>query len=528
MKGGGIINIKKQRIALTIIIVMLSCQLAGCSALTEFVGSWGKLSPETTALSEEVTTGETPPPPETDPTEAPAYVATGKPSIDGGATLLQDKGSSEKKGEDFVSTTENKSAVKCINGGKVELSDLQVSTSGSTTSQIETSYYGLNSAVLVQNSGEAVLKKCILTTKGTGAAGIFAMGKGASVSLADTTISTEGLLSRGLMATYDSSIFAVTAGIKTAGDNSPAIATGYGGGTISVTGGTAETGGISSPAVYSTGVIALTGVSASAVNSEAAVLDGKSTLLMTGGKLSSLGINAIKFFDSGLGGTPKGESSFKMIGGDISSAAGAVFYVTNATSRIELQDVNIKNDTTTLLSAAAASGTSPNLGIGADKGGGNATLIASAQNLSGNVYCDNVSTVDFRMQAGTAYSGSINGENTGKEVRVFLDSTSTWTLTGTSYVTSFSTKLASFKNIKDGGHDIFYDSGDRANKSYEGKTFALPEGGRFLPTPKAGETAPEATSPRETTPAVSTETTPATASMETTAAVGSTEPAPNI
>lgn len=471
--------------------------------------------------------------PDTTPIEAPVYKATGTPTVDGGATFLQEKGSGEKKTDDLISSTDNQSAVKCKKGGKVTLSDLAMATTGNTLLLPETNFYGLNSAVLIEKLGEAKLNRVTMTTKGIGATGVFAMGKGASASLSDTSIITEGDSSRGLMATYDASIFATTTTVKTSGDNAVGIATGHGGGTISMTGGSVESGGINAPAIYSTGVISLVGTDATAVNSEVAVIDGKSRMLVTGGNLSSQATNAVKLFDSGSSGVPKGTAEFKMIGGTLSSTAGAMFYVTNTTANIEIEAVGLKNSASTLLSCTAGDVSG---GI-SNKGGGNATFTAIAQTLSGSIYCDNVSTVDVRLQAGTAYSGSINAENTGKAVRVAIDATSTWALTGTSYVTSFSNGISNYSNIKDGGYDILYDGNDKANKSLLGKTFALPEGGRLMPFAAPGATdtsfdqpilAPPdvggttvATSEKATTPPPTTVTTPVTPPTAIT-------PAPNV
>ena len=85
--------------------------------------------------------------------------------------------------------------------------------------------------------------------------------------------------------------------------------------------------------------------------------------------------------------------------------------------------------------------------IGWSGGSNEATLKASAQKLAGAIKIGNDSTLTLDLKDGSAFNGSIDGNITNAEgetvstevgtVSVTLDSTSTWTLTGDSYITEF-------------------------------------------------------------------------------------------
>ncbi|MGZ4702937.1 MAG: hypothetical protein ACXV98_17145, partial [Ilumatobacteraceae bacterium] len=64
------------------------------------------------------------------------------------------------------------------------------------------------------------------------------------------------------------------------GANSAAVATDRGGGTITVTGGSATTSGQDSPGLYFTGVLDVTGMTIVATGSECAVIEGSNSITL--------------------------------------------------------------------------------------------------------------------------------------------------------------------------------------------------------------------------------------------------------
>ena len=77
---------------------------------------------------------------------------------------------------------------------------------------------------------------------------------------------------------------------------------------------------------------------------------------------------------------------------------------------------------------------------------------------------------------GTAYSG--HGDSF---VDVYLDHTSTWTLTKTTMVQNFTDEDMTLKNVNSTGFDVLYNSSALLNGWLGGKTIALTGGGSMKP-----------------------------------------------
>ena len=86
--------------------------------------------------------------------------------------------------------------------------------------------------------------------------------------------------------------------------------------------------------------------------------------------------------------------------------------------------------------------------------GGNLTFNANKQNLNGNIEVDNISTLVLNLE-NSSYSGTINGDNNAKNIAITLDSNSTITLTGNSYVTSLKDDDTSYSNINFNGYKLY-------------------------------------------------------------------------
>ncbi|AKB26992.1 hypothetical protein MSSIT_0273 [Methanosarcina siciliae T4/M] len=113
--------------------------------------------------------------------------------------------------------------------------------------------------------------------------------------------------------------------------------------------------------------------------------------------------------------------------------------------------------------------------------GGIVTLTAEDELLNGDVTCDNISSVTVILQNGTSLTGVINEENAGGSVALTLDSTSTWNVTGTSYLKSLIDEDTTLSNIKDNGYTIYYDSNENTNNWLGGETYTLTDGGKLIP-----------------------------------------------
>ena len=151
-------------------------------------------------------------------------------------------------------------------------------------------------------------------------------------------------------------------------------------------------------------------------------------------------------YQSMSGDADSGTSFFTMTDGSLTSRNGHVFHVTNTNAVITLTGVAITNeDADNILLSVCDDGWS---------GGSNeATLNAIAQQLHGAIKVGSNSNLTLSLTNGSAFEGSIDGSITNAAgttvsaeagtVSVTLDATSTWTLTGDSYVTEFNGNASS-------------------------------------------------------------------------------------
>ena len=75
----------------------------------------------------------------------------------------------------------------------------------------------------------------------------------------------------------------------------------------------------------------------------------------------------------------------------------------------------------------------------------------------------------------------MNGANTAKKADVSLDSSSSWNVTGTSYIDVLTDEDLTLANISDNGNTIYYNSAETANAWLGGKAYRLPNGGTLTP-----------------------------------------------
>lgn len=78
--------------------------------------------------------------------------------------------------------------------------------------------------------------------------------------------------------------------------------------------------------------------------------------------------------------------------------------------------------------------------------GGKLTLNAENQTLKGNIEIDNISTLKMNL-TNSQYTGTINGEQTAKQIDIKIDSNTKIKLTGNSYITSLEDEDTTYSNI---------------------------------------------------------------------------------
>lgn len=243
---------------------------------------------------------------------------------------------------------------------------------GANTMQYD--YSGTNSVSLtVGEDSTTVIDGTDITASSSGSNGVFATDSG-TVLVNDTSIETMADNSRGLDATYGGTISANKITADTQGGHSAIVATDRGGGSISLADATLSTAGSGSLLLYSTGDIQVNNVSGTSSGSQIAGMEGLNTILIkdstlestvTGKTASDPIANGIIIYQSTSGDAEAstGEhATFQSVDSTLSSAigSGSMFYFTNTTADVVLQNTELDFDTdaaTLTDNAAAGSGT---------------------------------------------------------------------------------------------------------------------------------------------------------------------------
>lgn len=358
----------------------------------------------------------------------------------------------------------------------VTLNNPTVTKGGDSDGGDNCSFYGLNAAVLAKGGATVAITGGTVESDADGANGVFsyggnggrngAAGDGTTVNISDTVITTTGNNAGGIMTTGGGITNAANLTVTTGGRSSAAIRTDRGGGTVSVTGGSYTTGGLGSPALYSTADITVEDALLTSTLSEGVCIEGKNTVTLKNCDLtasntqcngSATFLDTIMIYQSMSGDADSGTSAFTMTGGSLTSKNGHVFHVTNTHAIISLENVVISNeDSEGVLLSVCDDGWN-----GAEN---NAELFATSQQLEGCILVGSNSKFSLTLTGGSGFVGSISGDiqnSSGTtvstevgEVSVTLDDTSTWTLTADTYITSFT---GSVSQVISNGYQLYVD-----------------------------------------------------------------------
>lgn len=343
----------------------------------------------------------------------------------------------------FSSENDDENALRA-DGVTVSLTDCTITKTGSSSNTENGDFYGMNAALLAENGAQVTVTGGEVSTSATNGNGIFSYGSGTVVNVSGTKIRTAERNSGGIQTTGGGKMNAEDLDVQTEGNSSAAIRSDRGGGTVNVKGGTYVTNGTGSPAIYSTADISVSDAVLTANNSEGIVVEGKNSVKLADCTLSgkmqgtynddSENIQCIMIYQSMSGDADVGEAYFEANGGEITSLAGDMFYVTNTSCEIKLSGVKFNMADGVLLRAV---GNSSSRGWGkSGENGGDVKMTLTDQTVEGDIVVDEISSLDLDMR-GSVLTGAINADNSGGNISVFLDENSTWNLTSDSYISSF-------------------------------------------------------------------------------------------
>ncbi len=375
----------------------------------------------------------------------------------------------ETSGE-YESTAKDENAILVSGDIDVTLSNIGIDKSGDSDGGDNTSFYGTNSGIIAKDGANITLKNMTINTNATGANGVFSYGgsattnntssDGTQITISDSKITTTKDNSGGIMTTGGGTMIAKNLTINTAGVSSAAIRSDRGGGTVNVDGGTYKTTGAGSPTIYSTADIIVKNASLTATASEGVVIEGKNKITLenvnltdTNNKLNgqSTTYKNIFLYQSMSGDASTGVSEFSATDSTITTNKGDTFYITNTSSKIILKNNKFINNDSNGNFLRAQKDSWGNNG----SNGGIVELLMKNQEAKGNIVIDSISNLDMTMNKNSYYEGTINGENSAKEIKLKLDKTSKIKLTGDSYITSLDNVDSSNSNIDFNGYKLY-------------------------------------------------------------------------
>ena len=374
----------------------------------------------------------------------------------------------------YSTSTVDQSSLLISTSDNVTITNPTVSKTGDSNGGDSCNFYGLNAAVLVKDGSTTTITGGTVNTNASGANGVFsyggnggkngATGDGTTVIIRDTKITTTGNGSGGIMTTGGGITKAYNLDVTTSGRSSAAIRTDRGGGVVTVDGGTYTSNGLGSPAIYSTADITVSNATLVSNLSEGVCIEGKNTITLNNSNLTANNtkcngnatfLDTIMIYQSMSGDADSGTSSFTMNGGTLTSKNGHIFHVTNTNAVINLNGVTLKNeDSSNILISVCADGWSGASNI--------ATLNAKSQVLEGTILVGSDSTLTLNLTNNSSFEGTVSGQITNAKdktistevgtVTVKIDNTSTWTLTGNTYISALDGNLS---QINTNGYKLY-------------------------------------------------------------------------
>ncbi|MDD4637078.1 MAG: hypothetical protein PHI48_10550 [Bacteroidales bacterium] len=328
----------------------------------------------------------------------------------------------------FASEKADESAVK-VTDGTLTLTNCEISKTGNTTNPDNSSFYGVNAAVVAAGiPSKITINGGTITSFATGANAAVAYG--GTIAITGTTIYCSGQYAHAIHATNEGKITATNLSAATVGPNSSVIATDRGGGTIDVFGGNYSAKGDDAAIIYSTGTIRANGMTGSSLKGEMIVVEGSNSVTLTDCNLESKdSIRGILMLQSGSGDASGVTGNLSVTGGSLfalDTIAPLIEVTTNSTGNVMLDSVKVftiskvlmKVDQNTRWSTSGATG----------------NLTLSGQVIyDGDIEADNTGTAIVTVNSGTTWYGAFNKANTAKAGSVTLNG-GTWKLTGQSNV----------------------------------------------------------------------------------------------
>lgn len=345
---------------------------------------------------------------------------------------------------DLISTKADESIVYISDDNLVSIVDSIANKTGDASNAENSHYYGVNSAVLVNNA-KAQFVGFNITSNAIGSNGITVVNNG-EASIENLKIHTEKVNSSAIVANYGGKIRIHYTLLSTYGDSSPCLISEKDGGAISISYARMLTDGNESPIIYTVGNnISLDKTNTTTYNSQSIVMEGgfsrvRNSWMRGAGKGTYKNNGYIVMFTKNHGKTyfESENTHYMLMGGTVYP----YFYVTNTKAVIKLNRTVFDNGAATLLKA---SGNDYGWGTKGDNGA-EVTLYINDQVVEGDIEVDSISQLTINLQNSTL-KGTINNAKTAALLEINMDAKSKIELTGHSYYTSLKNDDTTGSNI---------------------------------------------------------------------------------
>lgn len=371
----------------------------------------------------------------------------------------------------------DESVVYVTDGVELSLSSMRLNkTAGASTVKDNIKRNGMNAAVLADAGSTLNLYNCELTSHATNADGIAVTGMGSTVFATSPIINISRDNAAGLNVFNGAKAVLEDVTVNTASLTSPAFLAQQGG-TIQVTDANGNMSGADSPIIYSSGNVDITGGRMLSYSSHIATVNGGGQISLEDVSFYGYKYYGFQLYNNGKSAENSGTGHLEIKESTIAIAEGPMFYVTNTSVNVDLEEVKFGFAKDAPLAEIVAGDWGE-----AGKNGGNLVLNAEEQHLEGDIVVDAISSVKVDMGSKVTYKGAINPNKQGTAV-VVMDKTSKWTLAADSYLESIQfekTVEKGIKQINSKGYNIYYNPNNPANAALAGKTYPLKGGGSLL------------------------------------------------
>lgn len=313
---------------------------------------------------------------------------------------------------------------------------------------------GLNNTLIAEESSNVFISNSTITSNAKNSSTIFTTDTNTSLTLENVTLVTNEENSKNIIAQ----------------DNSE----------ITISNSKLTTNKKTSELFYSSSKITVDNVEANTVSNFASLI-GTNKLTITNSKLTSdvneeyKGMFIVESKEEGSSSITNAELTIENSNVRVNNASEyynkiPLFYVYDTNTKINLTKNNLSYGSGILLNVESKEGSSNK----------NTVFTITDSIIRGHIYSDKNSAIRINLN-NAIYYGSINNNNTSQYIDISLDKTSTWYLTGNSYVNTITIQKQNniTKYIKSNGYNIYYNS--KNNEWLNNRTIRLQGGGKLIP-----------------------------------------------